>query len=67
MARETTIRDDGSSDSGDDFDDGGHEPPRSTGRLDSSEPDDELRPSRLEDVIGQLDGVEMVLTEQKAK
>ncbi len=62
MARETTIRGDDSLESGDDFDDGDHGLPPSTvpGGSNPSEPDDELRPSRLEDVIGQTAVVERV-------
>ena len=60
MARETTIRGDGSSDHDDDvnkdeqyssFESEGFEP---------TESDDELRPSKLEDVIGQAAVVERI-------
>ena len=62
MARETTIRGDDSLESSDDLDDGNHQLPASIvpDNLDPSEPDDELRPSRLEDVIGQTAVVERV-------
>ena len=42
MAREPTIRGDDSSDSGDDFHDGDHEPMPGNGGIDTPESDDEL-------------------------
>lgn len=63
MARETTIRSDDSFDPDDEHDGhdgGGFTPPPASGGFDSSEGDDELRPSRLEDVIGQAAVVERI-------
>jgi Holliday junction DNA helicase RuvB len=60
MARETTIRGDDSSGSGDDDQDGDHTPTPENGGNDASELDDELRPSRLEDVVGQAAVVERI-------
>ncbi len=55
MARETTI-------SGIPFDDdeSGDRPSYEPSGMDSPEFDDELRPSRLEDVVGQADVVERI-------
>jgi len=59
MARETTIRGDGSPDDDDDDKDEQHAPLESEG-LDPSESVDELRPSKLDDVIGQAAVVERI-------
>ncbi len=60
MARETTIRGDDSFDDEDENDNGGKGPPRDPAGFESSERDDELRPSKLEDVVGQADVVERI-------
>lgn len=62
MARETTIRGESFPDPDDDFDQGtgGGPPPPPSGGFDPDEQDDELRPSRLEDVVGQADVVERI-------
>lgn len=60
MARETTIRGDDASDSGDGFPDRDHAPVPGDGEAGFAEQDDELRPSRLEDVVGQSAVVERI-------
>lgn len=60
MARETTIRGDDAFDDEDDSSNDGQGPLTDAGGFDPSEPDDELRPSRLEGVVGQADVVERI-------
>ncbi len=60
MARETTIRGEDSFDDEEDNSGGGQVPPPDSGGFDPSEPEDELRPSRLEDVVGQAAVVERI-------
>jgi len=60
MARETTIRGDDAFDDEDGNGDGGQGLPNDVGGFDSSERDDELRPSKLEDVVGQAAVVERI-------
>ena len=62
MARETTIRGDDAFDDDDDDENPQDEASgfSAEGGIESEEADDELRPSRLEDVIGQADVVERI-------
>jgi len=60
MARETTIRGDDDFDDDDESHNDGQGSPVGFGSLDTAESDDELRPSRLEDVVGQADVVERI-------
>ena len=59
MARETTIHSDDAR-SPDECSTRGKDAPPLGGGAESPEPDDELRPSRLEDVVGQLSVVERI-------